>query len=205
MRWLIFLLLLLLSAPVTAAELNTVRPQAPNFSLNQLNGDSFTFGSTKGKVVVISFWATWCKPCIQELGFLKQVQRENEKDLVVLAVATDDPNTISKVRMTVKRKKLTMPVLLDPQGSVMAMLNPRGSLPFSVYIDTQGRVAATHDGFASGDETQITKVIKTLLAEGAAPTVPTSVPEKQAAPAQPAAPRGWMAARALGANVRRPG
>ena len=171
MRWLIFALLMLFAAPLPAAELNTVRPQAPEFSLNQLNGESFNLSSTKGKVVVVSFWATWCKPCLQELSFLKELHKEHGEDLVVLAIATDDPNTISKVRMTVKQKRLTMPVLLDPQGSVMALLNPRGGLPFSVYVDAQGRVAATHDGFANGDQHEIAKVVKTLLAEKAAPPV----------------------------------
>ena len=187
MRWLLFVLLMLFGAPTTAAELNTVRPQAPDFSLNQLNGESFSLSSTKGKVVVVSFWATWCKPCLQELSFLKQVQKEYGKDLTILAIATDDPNTISKVRMTVKQKRLTMPVLLDPQGSVMALLNPRGGLPFSVYIDKQGRVASTHDGFASGDEAQITAVIKTLLAESTTSAPKVTDPSKGVPAAKPVA------------------
>ena len=174
MRFLIIALLTLLAVPVSAAELNTVRPQAPDFTLQMLNGESFSFNAVKGKVVVVSFWASWCKPCIQELGFLKTLQAKHPNDLAVLAIATDDPNTISKVRMVVKRKKLTMPILLDQDGTVMGQLNPRGSLPFSVYIDKKGGIASVHDGFASGDETKLEAVINALLAEGQTP--PAAVP-----------------------------
>ena len=172
-------LLMLFAAPAHAGELSAVRTQAPQFSLQMLNGDTFDFSSTKGKVVVVSFWASWCKPCIQELGFLKKIQAKHPNKLAVLAIATDDPNTISKVRMVVKNKKLTMPILLDQDGTVMGLLNPRGSLPFSVYVDKKGQVASEHDGFASGDEANLEKVIAALLAEGST----AAKPQPAAAPA----------------------
>ena len=161
----IILLALLVSAPASAAELATKRPEVSNFSLGTLKGEQFKFESVKGKVVVISFWASWCKPCIQELGFLKKLQKKYDGQFIVLAVSTDDSNTIAGVRKIVRRKKLTMPILLDSQGSLMGELNARGNLPFSVYVDRQGRIAAKHDGFASGDEDKIEVLIKALLAE----------------------------------------
>ena len=63
-----------------------------------------------------------------------------------------------------------MPVLLDQQGSVMSEYNPRGDLPYSVYVDKQGRIASTHQGFVSGDEAKIEDLIKTLIAETDAPS-----------------------------------
>jgi len=188
MRFLILVLMVLFALPANAGELNTVRPQAPQFSLQMLNGETFQFSSTKGKVVVVSFWASWCKPCIQELGFLKTLQAQHPDKLAVLAIATDDPNTISKVRMIVKRKKLTMPVLLDQDGTVMGLLNSRGSLPFSVYIDKQGNIASTHDGFSSGDEEKLEATVKTLLAEGTA-----AAPKAQPTPVTGAAPKAQPA------------
>ena len=54
---------------------------------------------------------------------------------------------------------------LDGDGAVMSDLNPRGSLPFSVYIDRKGGLHSTHDGFSSGDEVKIEKVVDQLIAE----------------------------------------
>ena len=83
--------------------------------------------------------------------------------------------------MLVKRKKLTMPILLDQDGTVMGMLNPRGSLPFSVYVDKQGKIASTHDGFASGDEGKLESTVNALLAEGTTPS-PAPAPTPQTTP-----------------------
>ena len=58
-----------------ASELKTNRPAVSNFSLSTLKGEQFEFKSVRGKVVVISFWASWCKPCIQELGYLKKLAK----------------------------------------------------------------------------------------------------------------------------------
>ena len=161
----ILLFALLVAPPASASELAEKRPEVSNFSLRTLKGEQFKFESVKGKVVVVSFWASWCKPCIQELGFLKKLQKKYPNQFVVLAVSTDDSNTIAGVRKIVRRKKLTMPILMDSQGSLMGELNARGNLPFSVYVDRTGRIAAKHDGFASGDEEKIEAIVKALLAE----------------------------------------
>ena len=141
------------------------RSAAENFKLSDLKGNPHRLSDYKGKVVVISFWATWCKPCLRELTFLKSLKAQHPGKLEILAIATDGPNTASRIRPTVKRKKLTMPVLLDSDGSVMASMNSRGILPQSNYIDKQGKLAYAHTGFVSGDEEIIEKAILKLLGE----------------------------------------
>ena len=97
---------------------------------------------------------------------MKTLKKKLDNRFVVLAVNTDDSNTIASARKIVRKKKLKMPILLDKQGSLMSELNPRGQLPYSVYIDVKGRIAATHDGFAAGDESKIEKIVLALLKEG---------------------------------------
>ena len=166
MRFLLLTLALAFSTPALAGELATKRSQVSNFKLSTLKGKQFKFAKVKGKVIVLSFWASWCKPCIRELGFLKTLKKKLDNRFVVLAVNTDDSNTIASARKIVRKKKLKMPILLDKQGSLMSELNPRGQLPYSVYIDVKGRIAATHDGFAAGDESKIEKIVLALLKEG---------------------------------------
>ncbi len=142
------------------------RPPLATFELDNLDGDNVSSDDFDGSVVVISFWATWCGPCLQELPFMQGFFEQHEDDgLVVLAISTDSPDTLSETRNVVRRGRFTMPVLLDLDGSVMAQLNPRGTQPFTIFVDRQGRVAQTHEGFASGDEVAHGETIRALLAE----------------------------------------
>jgi peroxiredoxin len=105
-------------------------------------------------------------PCLQELPFLQEYyERYKEQGLVVLAISLDGPDTLAKVRSTVKRKDWTMNILLDQEGSTAAVLNPRGTNPYTMFIDRKGRLAHDHEGYTAGDEKAYEGVIKGLIAE----------------------------------------
>ncbi|MCB9519524.1 MAG: TlpA family protein disulfide reductase [Myxococcales bacterium] len=142
------------------------RPPAAAFRLDNLVGESVSLQDFAGQVVVISFWATWCGPCLQEIPFMNGFfEQYGDQGLTVLAVTTDGPETLSEVRNVARRGHWTLPVLLDLDGAVAAQLNPRGTQPFTMFIDRAGRVAATHEGFSSGDEVEHEATIQALLAE----------------------------------------
>lgn len=142
------------------------RTQVQDFALKDLEGKTVQLSALKGQVVVVNFWATWCKPCMQELPYLEQFhQKLGKKGLTVLAVATDGPETAAQVRTVVARKKWTMPVIHDAAGKLVAQMNPRGNNPFTAFIDKQGRLAYAHEGYASGDEKKYLTLIKNLLKE----------------------------------------
>ena len=141
------------------------RAKASNFSVKDINNKKIKFSKYKGKVVVLAFWATWCKPCLMELKHFSKFKEKYGDDLVILAISNDDASTAPKVRSTAKKEGWAMPVIHDAGGALTAKYNPKGSNPYSVYIDRAGRVALTHEGFASGDETTHETHIKALLAE----------------------------------------
>ena len=156
----------LTSAPDAPLADSAKRTQLSDFSLKTLKGKKAKLSDYKGKVVVVSFWATWCKPCILELEYLQEYYaKHKDEGLVVLAITTDGPDTTSEVRSLVKRKRWKMPVLLDPDGEVLAKFNPRGTQPFSLFVDRKGKMVDQHEGFARGDEAKYLKIIKELLAE----------------------------------------
>lgn len=165
--------LLLSASPLLAKEGAKVelieqgkRAKAAKFSAKSLEGKRFKLKKLKGDVVVINFWATWCAPCLQELPFLNEFQSKfAKKGFTVLAISNDGPETASKVRTVAKRKKLKMPVFHDTSGDLVAKHNPRGSNPFTVFIDKKGRIAYSHEGYAPGDEKKYEKIIEALLAE----------------------------------------
>lgn len=160
-------LLLLVAVPAYADE---ARPKVADFSLRTLEGDKVKLAELKGKVVVLSFWATWCAPCKQELPALQALADKFGKDgLVVLAVNTDGPKTVADARRFVADKKLTIAVPLDSDSKVLDQLNPKQALPFSIVLDRAGRRAFQHTGFSGGDEQKLEEEVKALLAEKATP------------------------------------
>ena len=142
------------------------RTAVTDFSLEDTKGKMVSLSGQKGKVVVITFWATWCKPCLQELPHLNKFYKKHKDDgLTILAINTDGPDTYAQAQTIIKRKRLKMPILKDPQGEVAAILNPRGTNPYTLFIDRFGRLAADHQGFAKGDEIKALAKITKLLAE----------------------------------------
>lgn len=153
--------LLLTASPAPAQEAG---PKASNFTLRTLSGERVRLSDYEGKVVLLSFWATWCAPCKQELPILQSLLERHEKDgLAVLAVNIDDPKTVAEVRRFVADRKLTMPIPLDGDSKVLGRFNPRHSLPFLQVIDHEGRRAFQHTGFTSGTEKVLEEQVRGLL------------------------------------------
>ncbi len=141
------------------------RPLA-RFELKNLKGKRLRSSDLNGKIVVISFWATWCAPCKQELSALDAFRRRyQDRGMAVLAIATDGPETLSVVRSVSRRSRWGLTVLTDTDGAVNSLLNPRGTIPYSVFVDRRGRIAYVHAGYKSGDEAEYKEVLTQLLAE----------------------------------------
>lgn len=158
---------------------------APNFSLNTLDGKTVTLDSLKGKVVVLDFWATWCRPCRLYLPDVIAVTDEfNDRDVVLYAVNLKDQKEI--VQKFVEITKLDAQVLLDATGSV-GQEYLVSSIPQTVIVDKEGKVAAVHVGMAS--KTELRKDLEKLASPGAPiqQTEPTPEPAAEPVAEKPAA------------------
>jgi thiol-disulfide isomerase/thioredoxin len=92
---------------------------APSFNLKTPSGDFINLESLKGKVVLVDFWATWCKPCIASMPDVQKLhEKYQSKGLMVLGVSIDDDGPKKVVPFLAKSKtKFTYPILLDPTGA----------------------------------------------------------------------------------------
>lgn len=148
------------------SETVTARPAAPDFELRDLRGRDVRLSSYRGKVVVLNFWATWCAPCRVEAPSLQRLYAaRGGEDLEMLAVSLDNKRDL--VERFVSQYQLRFPVLLDPDRTA-ARAYAVNSLPVTLLIDREGRVAARIDGAHEWDDDEWQKVISGLLAEARA-------------------------------------
>jgi peroxiredoxin len=119
--------------------------RAPEFSLPSLKGSTVTLASMKGKVVLVDFWAQWCEPCKKELPQLDRLAKEYAQKGVVIVAVNIDKQRENAERM-VKQLGVSLPVLLDPAGSVAGTYDlPK--MPTSFVIDKKGIVRFVNEGF----------------------------------------------------------
>jgi peroxiredoxin len=113
---------------------------APDFSLSDLNDKPYRLSDFRGKVVFLNFWATWCKPCREEMPSMEVLYKNFEKDgLVVLAVSIDRVTTTKDIPPFVKGMNLTFPVLIDSWGQTDKPYKRMG-VPETFIIDQQGLI-----------------------------------------------------------------
>jgi peroxiredoxin len=116
----------------------TVGMQAEDFQLADLDGKTQSLSQYRGKIVLVNFWATWCKPCTTEMPAMQATyDKLRSKGFVVLAV--NELEDDAKVREHIKQYGHTFPVLMDRDNKVANQFGVFG-LPVSVFIDQEGRV-----------------------------------------------------------------
>ena len=136
---------------------------AADFTLTDLDGRPQSLGQYRGKVVMLNFWATWCKPCTTEMPAMQAVyDRLRDQGFVVLAV--NELEDDAKVREHMKTYGHTFPVLMDRQNRVANMYGVFG-LPVSVFIDEQGLVQEYVKGGLLTEQ-RITEVVARIKQPG---------------------------------------
>jgi peroxiredoxin len=137
--------------------------KATNFTIRDLQGQYLHLSDYNKQLVLMSFWATWCKPCLTELKHLEKFyQKYKGKGFMVLAVSMDGPESQAKVKPFVQRYKLSFPVVIDKETQIVKLYNPKHAAPFSVML-RQGKIVKTREGFQVSDLEAIENEIKGQL------------------------------------------
>ena len=137
----------------------------PNVTIKDLNGKDVNIAklNNNGKPIVITFWATWCKPCIKEHEALNDLYDDwkDETGVKIYSVSIDDSRSSSRVKPFVEGKGWEFETLLDVNSDLKRAMNVSNP-PHTFLIDGNGKIVYQHSGYIDGSENELYKEIKKI-------------------------------------------
>ncbi len=135
---------------------------APDFTLNDLQGEEVNLKKFTGQVVLLNFWATWCSPCRIEIPSMVELYgRYRDEGLEIIGVNLDKLGK-SEVEKFSLEHKINFPVLLNPSGNVAALYGVM-ALPTTVFLDRDGKITGRISGAVNWTTEANLKRIELLL------------------------------------------
>lgn len=137
----------------------------PSATVKTCNGTKTNTGtfSNNGKPIIISFWATWCKPCKKELDAIHESYADlvKETGVKLIAISIDDARSCSKVVTDVKAKGWEYDVYIDENQDFKRAMNVN-NVPHTFLVDGNGQIVWSHNSYAEGDEEKLFENVRKL-------------------------------------------
>lgn len=130
-------------AQVSGPSIGTI---APDFELASLTGETMRLSDYRGTPVLLNFWASFCDPCVSEMGLIQEQQEALSSELVILAVDIGDSEDTA--RSFAEDRGLTFAIMIDADGAVRSQYRAN-AIPVSYFIDADGVIRAVHVGSLS--------------------------------------------------------
>lgn len=137
----------------------------PKVDLKTLDNNTFNTSQidNDGKPIVISFWATWCKPCVKELSTIAEIYEDwqDETGVKIIAISIDDARNMSKVKPKVNAEMWEYEVYCDPNGDLKRAMGV-GSVPHTFLLNDKKEIVWQHTGYKDGDEYDLYEEIEAI-------------------------------------------
>ncbi len=142
------------------------KAQLPSVQLKTLEGKTINTAKlhNDGKPFIISFFATWCKPCNRELSAIHEVYPDwqDETGVKVICVSIDQAQNINKVKPLVDGNGWEYEVLLDPNGDFRRAMGVQ-TIPHVFIVDGKGKIAESRSGYTDGSEEHLIEKVRELV------------------------------------------
>ena len=162
MKETLFVLIFISSLSLVAQEKLNVFPSVDikNIEGKIINTDEFDNG---GKPIIVSFWATWCKPCAKELDAISEVYDEwqDETGVKLLAISIDDARNTAKIAPFANGKDWPYEVYLDANSDLKRALNVN-AIPHTFLLNGKKEIVWQHTSYFDGDEDELFKEVQKL-------------------------------------------
>jgi len=137
----------------------------PEVDVKTVNGEPFNTKDIQndGKPIIVTFWATWCKPCMKEHDAINDIYEEwvDETGVKLYAISIDNARSSKRVLPTVDGKGWEFDVLLDPNGDFKRAMNVNVP-PHTFVLNGKGEVVWQHVGYLEGDELEYIEIVEKL-------------------------------------------
>ncbi len=154
---------LLITSCGQGSKVAKVGKQAPDFTLVDTRGKTWTLSQLKGQVVFVNFWSTWCPPCREEMPSMQRLysQLPKEKFKMLAILTKDDPFLADSFAL---KLGITLPILNDKDNLVGPRYGLTG-LPETFIVDKQGIVREKFIGPAQRDSPKYVQMLKSYLGQ----------------------------------------
>ena len=163
----ILIVLTFFASAIINAQVLPQKHNIPVAEVKNLEGkpvSTSTFSNNE-KPIVISFWATWCKPCVNELMAIADNYQDWQKETGVklIAISVDDSRNMAKVAPFVNGKNWEYEVYIDPNGDFKRAMNVN-NVPHTFLVNGKGEIVWQHNSYSPGDEEKLFENIKSVIA-----------------------------------------
>lgn len=144
---------------VTPADRPATKP-APSAKFRASGGETIDLADSRGKVIFLNFWATWCPPCLAEMPSVNALRSRFKDDPSVVFIMADADNNLKRSEQFMKKHDYDLPVY-EPAGAIPRSIF-EGTLPTTVIVNKQGEIVFFHEGMADYNSEEMARFISEL-------------------------------------------